>query len=270
MLLLLCKLALAPAFVVLVSLAVRRFGPRVGGVLGGLPVVAGPILFVIALEHGSAFAGEAAANSLAALVALTGFVLTLAWVAGRSATQSPSATVAARGVLAGWVAFCALAAVIATLDVPPVLGLLACAVVFSVALQVLPQPDPSAVASAPARPRHDLALRAAAAAAMVLALTSVAGSLGPAASGVLAPFPIITSVLLGFAVAHETRATTLHLMRGMLRGFFSFATFLFIVAITAEALGTAAAFGLAIAATAVVQLGLAAWLSRGRAVPAAA
>lgn len=45
---LVAKLALAPTFVVLVSLVARRFGPRIGGVVGGLPVVAGPILLVLA------------------------------------------------------------------------------------------------------------------------------------------------------------------------------------------------------------------------------
>jgi len=40
------KLLLAPAFVVGASLATRRYGAAVGGVLAGLPIVAGPILAV--------------------------------------------------------------------------------------------------------------------------------------------------------------------------------------------------------------------------------
>ena len=47
----LCKLLLAPAFVVVVSVLAQRYGPRIGGVLGGLPVVAGPILLVLALHE---------------------------------------------------------------------------------------------------------------------------------------------------------------------------------------------------------------------------
>src|SRR5580700_5686036 len=46
------KALLAPAFVVGASLTARRFGARLGGVVGGLPVVAGPILLVYALVPG--------------------------------------------------------------------------------------------------------------------------------------------------------------------------------------------------------------------------
>src|SRR4051794_26627505 len=49
---------LAPCFVVLVSLAARHFGARIGGLLAGLPVIAGPILLVLALQHGTAFASR--------------------------------------------------------------------------------------------------------------------------------------------------------------------------------------------------------------------
>ena len=41
MALLLVKLTLAPAFVVGASLVARRYGPLIGGLVGGLPVVAG-------------------------------------------------------------------------------------------------------------------------------------------------------------------------------------------------------------------------------------
>ncbi|MDO9353907.1 MAG: hypothetical protein Q7T55_09440 [Solirubrobacteraceae bacterium] len=268
---LLCKLALAPAFVVLVSIAVRRLGPRIGGIFGGLPVVAGPILFVYALDHGTAFAADAAANSLKALIALSGFVLAAAFVSGRvgdgsrldgSLKARSAARVAWHSVVFGWLVFSALAALVALVELPPIVSLAACAVAFVVALRLLPQPDPAAPVEAPGRPPHDLLLRGSAAAAMVLVLTSLAGTLGPTASGVLAPFPIITSVLAGFAIAHEPRATTLRLMRGMLRGFFSFATFLFVVTIAVEPLGTAAAFLSGIAATAVIQIGLVSWAAR--------
>ena len=47
------KVLLAPGFVVVASLAARRYGPRIGGLIAGLPVVAGPILLIYALEHGT-------------------------------------------------------------------------------------------------------------------------------------------------------------------------------------------------------------------------
>ncbi|HTD58974.1 MAG TPA: hypothetical protein VK672_08780 [Solirubrobacteraceae bacterium] len=58
------KVALAPLLVVGVTLAARRWGPRVGGMLIALPVVAGPILLVITLEHGEVFGARAARGAL--------------------------------------------------------------------------------------------------------------------------------------------------------------------------------------------------------------
>ncbi len=83
MALLAVKLLLAPAFVVGASLAARRFGPRVGGLIAGLPVVAGPILLVYALAHGRAFAAGAAAGTLLGLVSLIAFVVVYARLASR-------------------------------------------------------------------------------------------------------------------------------------------------------------------------------------------
>ena len=71
------KLLLAPALVVLSSLAARRWGPRLGGILVTIPIVAGPILLIIALEHGGTFAAQAATFATAANVALAVFALAL-------------------------------------------------------------------------------------------------------------------------------------------------------------------------------------------------
>src|SRR6478752_5729108 len=92
--LLAAKILLAPLCVVAVSLAGRRWGVAVAGVLGGLPVVAGPILLVVTLLHGRDFGAEAAAGTLLALAALTAFVV----VYGRVAATSG----AVRSVLCGW------------------------------------------------------------------------------------------------------------------------------------------------------------------------
>lgn len=58
MTLLTAKVILSPLCVVAVSLADRRWGIAVAGVLGGLPVVAGPILLVETLLHGRGFGAD--------------------------------------------------------------------------------------------------------------------------------------------------------------------------------------------------------------------
>src|SRR5688572_1778556 len=52
MTLLILKLVLVPALVAGLTLAARRWGPFVGGLLLGLPVVAGPTLYFYAVEQG--------------------------------------------------------------------------------------------------------------------------------------------------------------------------------------------------------------------------
>ncbi len=208
------KLLLAPSFVVGVSVTARRYGPVVGGLLGGLPVVCGPILLVIALTHERSFAADAATASVLGLVSLTAFVVVYAWLARRLRWVAL--------LPLGWVVFLAVTGVLSVVGgVTPAVALAAAFASFALALAVVPEPAPEPVLRR--APPGDLPMRAAAAAAMVVALTAAASSLGPHLSGLLAPFPIITSVLAAFTHAQHGPATTVILLRGMLRGFFVFA-----------------------------------------------
>src|SRR3954452_4758085 len=79
--LLLMKLTLAPGLVAATTLAGRRWGPRIAGWLGGLPVVVAPILLALALEHGPHFGSLAAEGALVSLLSLTLFILAYGWCA---------------------------------------------------------------------------------------------------------------------------------------------------------------------------------------------
>ena len=97
MLALVLKLTLAPALVATATRVAGRLGHRAGGLVGGLPVVAGPILLIYAVEQGQAFAGEAAAGAVLGIVSLVGFCLAYALAARRHST--------AVALAAGWAAF---------------------------------------------------------------------------------------------------------------------------------------------------------------------
>lgn len=244
MTLLAAKLLLSPLCVLAVSLAGRRWGMAVAGVLGGLPVVAGPILLVETLLHGRDFGDSAAAGTLLGLAALTAFVV----VYGRAALTSGPAP----SVLCGWTAFLLGVAVLSPLHPPPALSLAFVAVCFALGLRLLPPPPPEPPAPV-APPWWDLPVRALAALALVLALTAASGALGPHLSGLLAPFPIITSVLAVFTHAHGGAAQLDLLLRNFLRGFYGFAAFCFALTLALPEATTAAAFGLAAAAALTVQ-----------------
>jgi hypothetical protein len=255
--LLAAKIFLAPLCVIAVSLAGRRWGVAVAGVLGGLPVVAGPILLVETLLHGRDFGADAAAGTLLGLAALTAFVVVYGLVA--------TAATPVASVLCGWAAFLLGVAVLNPVHPPPALSLILVAACFALGLRLLP-PAPSSPPTAPAPPRWDLPARAVAALGLVLTLTAVSGALGPHLSGLLAPFPVLTSVLAVFTHAHGGVAQVSVLLRNFLLGFYGFAAFTFALAVSLPALEIATAFGLATAAALVVQTAI--LLLRSRLIPA--
>lgn len=236
MTLLAAKILLAPLCVVAVSLAGRRWGVAFAGVLGGLPVVAGPILLVETFLHGRDFGSDAAAGTLLGLTALTAFVV----IYGRAA----AAVGPIPSVLCGWTAFLLGVAILSPIQPPLALSLIMAAACFALGLRLLPStPWPPPAVTAP--PWWDLPARALAALTLVLVLTAVSGALGPHLSGLLAPFPVITSVLAVFTHTHGGFVQVNVLLRNFLFGFYGFAAFCFALTIGLATLATGVAFGLA-------------------------
>lgn len=246
------KLVLVPGLVASVSLAGRRWGPRVGGVLAGLPLVAGPVLLFLALEQGTAFAARAAVSTLAALTAVAAFLLAYARVSRRASWPV--------GLLVGWVIFVAGAVLVHAIRWRPWAALAAALASFAVALALLPRTH--GTVAAPRWPAWDLWLRMASALSLVLVTTSLAAWLGPELSGVITPFPIASSVLLAFSHAQQGADVVLRFLAGLLPSMGSFAVFCYLIAVVLEPLGVAAGFALALAAQLVLQALLLAWLRR--------
>jgi hypothetical protein len=236
MALLAVKLLLAPCFVIGASLTARRYGPRIGGLVGGLPVVAGPILLVYAIAHGRDFAANAAAGTLLGLISLIGFVVVYGRLAGRVSWPV--------GLLAGWLAFVAGTLLFSTFTASAALALALACGGCAAGLALLPKPRCEPLPQA-APPAWDLPLRAGCAVTLVLALTAAAGWLGPQLSGLLAPFPVIASVLATFTHSQRGVDEALRLLRGLITGFGAFALFCFTLALSLRALGVTAAFALA-------------------------
>lgn len=251
------KILLAPTFVVGASLAARRYGARIGGLVGGLPVVAGPILLVFALSYGRAFAAEAAAGTLLGIVSLLAFIVVYARLAGRVRWGA--------SLILGWGAFFAMTATLSTITmgVDPVLAVVLAAV--AVTLLVMPRVRGEQL-SAVSLPAWDLPLRALSALALVLALTTLASQLGAKLSGLLAPFPVVASVLAVFTHAQHGEQDLLRIMRGFVVGLVAYALFCFVLAVSLHSLGIAEGFLLA-AAVALVTQALAlslTWLAQKR------
>jgi hypothetical protein len=238
------KLLLAPSFVMVASLAARRFGARVGGLLGGLPVVAGPILLVFALTHGRAFAAQAATATLLGIVSLCAFILVYARLARRfSWTLS---------LLAGWLAFIVVSAAFTQISTGAAQALVLALASLAATVLALPRPLPT-TAGPFQPPSWDLPLRGASALVLVLAITALSGPLGPKLSGLLTPFPVVATVLATFTHVQHGEHQLVRIMRGFTIGLVAYVLFCFALALVLPQAAVAPSFLLAVSAALLAQ-----------------
>jgi len=237
------KLFLVPSLIYAVTLAGRRWGPIVAGWLSAFPIVSGPILLAVTLERGSDFGATAAEGTLLAVVAILIFSLAYAWASRLGVLGSMSAALAAYAV-----------AVVGLQSIHlPVAG---CFAVVIFALSVAPKCFPLVPAESAKSQSNlgDLPWRMLAGAMLVLFVTFSAGRLGARLSGFLAMFPVMSTVLVGFSHHHSGRAFAVALLRGMVFGYFAFATFCLAVSVLLRNQPVATAFSVALLCALIVQL----------------
>ncbi|HXA47749.1 MAG TPA: hypothetical protein VNW52_08965 [Burkholderiaceae bacterium] len=241
---LLLKLLLVPSLIGLVTLSGRRWGPSIAGWLSAFPIVSGPILFFIAMEHGNHFAAVAATATLSAVVATIVFGLAYAWAATRFYWP---------GSLVVGLLFYGLA--VSVLNAIP-LPLLATAIVTATAIVVAPRFFPKVTARfvLPKASTIDLPLRMVVGAVLVLSVTYFSSNLGPRLSGIFAMFPVMGTVLAVFSHRGAGREFTINLLRGQLLGWYAFSTFCLSLALMLENSTIALAFSIATAAALAVQI----------------
>jgi len=218
---LLLKITLAPVLVVAATLAARRWGQTVGGIIIAIPIVAGPILLIFGIEQGISFVHHAARSALLGIVAVAGFCVMcrccvrFGWLIAISA---------------GWLAYGLI--VLALAGVAPTVGSGLTAALGAIVLaRWLTRVTREGPANPPRPPRWDLPARAAATAALVIALTGVASAVGPTLSGLLTPFPVATSVVVAFTLSQAGEGAAVGTLRGYLTGLPGFAAFFVVVAL---------------------------------------
>jgi hypothetical protein len=239
------KLLLAPLLVVSSSLAGRRWGPRIAGILVVLPIVAGPILLILYVEHGSEFAANAASAATLAIVPLALFALIFAYSSRRHGWLL--------SLMTSWVVVLLADLALAQVRVPAVLALLLALLALHGAGAVLRRLDQPPLPSI-ATPWWDIPARAVATALLVVLVTGLAAALGPGLTGALAPFPIALSVVCAFTAAQAGYAGVIALLRGTMPGLDGFALFCFLVAVLINRVGAVASFGIATAAAVIFAL----------------
>jgi hypothetical protein len=241
----LIELALAPALVAISTLVARRWGARVGGVVSAFPAIVGPVLLILALAHGEAFAARAAEGTLLGLVSLAAFALAY----GRLARGHEWRVCAAGGWVAA--ALTALVAGVAVGGARSPVGLILATAALALAWRALPAAAPGSATSAPRR--GAIPARMASAALLVALLSAAAGALGAVAGGMLAALPVLACVLAVFTHREHGGAQAIALLRGMLAGMASFVLFCQVIAVAAVPSGIAPAFAAATIVALAVQ-----------------
>lgn len=238
------KLFLVPSLIGLVTLSARRWGPIIAGWLTGLPVVAGPILFFIAMEQGNHFAGTAAGGTVSAVLAIVVFCIAYAWTAKRRGWIG--------SLLVALTCYALAVLVLDTASMPLYLTFISDIAAILAAPRLFPKIAARGVAPSPSA--VDLPLRMAVGAVLVLLVTEFAANLGPRLSGVFAMFPIMTIVLAVFSHRSAGEEFAIDLFRGMMLGLYSFSTFFFVLALSLEIYSIALAFAVATTAALAVQI----------------
>lgn len=231
-LVLLVKLLAAPLMIGLASLAGKRWGPGVAGLLGGLPLVGMPVVVSLWLSRGSGYAAEVALSAPVGVWANIGYMLAVGYVSARF--RLPLA------ILSGWLVYVAGALLLHWAGVAHWLGvgLLVLPGLWLAAVRGLPKP--AAAPPAVHLPRVEIVTRMAAAAALVLSLTGVSALLGPSLTGLFTGAPIAATVIPAFTYANAGRDALLLVLRGFLIGLMGFVVFFYVLGYGIPVLGVLA------------------------------
>lgn len=243
---LILKLGLIAATVGLASLAARRFGHAVGGALAGMPMIIGPLLGLLLLDHSAEQVRAIALGTLVCLPATLVNIVTFARCGFRH--RWPVCLAAATG------AYLLLGSALLALDLPP---LWVCALAFvAPGVGVGAIPRQLLVAAPVPLPGVELAWRVLAAVTVAAAVILGAGVLPAAASGLLLAIPIAGSVLPCFTLPRHGAAATAALLQGFAWGQHGCVGFVATLYLALPHLGKLAAFSLALATSLAVALGV--------------
>jgi hypothetical protein len=250
----LLKIAVPPILVALMSLAARRWGPTVGGLLMGLPWMTGPVLFFLGLDKGGEFAVAASSGIQLGVVCICAFMLAYAAVS----LVAPWPFCLAAATLAFWV----VGWIVQSEPIPLVPA--AAAALAAIVATCFLLPRPRAPAAPAPLPWWDIPARMGTTFVLVAVIMSSADRLGPQLSGLVSTYPVIL-VVVGCFTHHQWGVDALwRVQRGLTVSLTNFIAFFLVVGLTLPAVGVVPAFLLA-AATALTTSSLLIAFNRRRA-----
>ncbi|WP_338871890.1 hypothetical protein WBJ53_26575 [Spirosoma sp. SC4-14] len=241
---LLLKVTLMPSVIALVTLAIRRWGNKIGGLIGSMPWTAGPILLFFILEQGKSFGILAIQGTMTGILALISFCFCYCYYC-RQRGWLPTLLLSY-----GVYTLTALFFNYLQLNLVVSYGL----VIGCVLLTLRYFPKPTALPNSGRRLRFEIPIRMLVTTLFVLVVTGLASILGPNWSGILTPFPIMTSILAIFSHILQGGNATITTLRGLVIGLLGFTTFLFLQAFLLREFSVPLAFGIAFLVNTAINL----------------
>ncbi|WP_111628974.1 hypothetical protein [Larkinella arboricola] len=241
---LLLKITLMPSVMALITLAIRKWGNKIGGLIGSMPWIAGPILLFFIMEQGKEFGIRSIQGVMTGILALIAFCFSYS-VFSRKWSWLPA-------LLVAYAAYTGTALLFYYLQLNLYLSYALVMGAILVALRFFPKPgtEPFQVRRLP----FDIPIRMVITTLFVLVITGLARVLGPNWSGILTPFPIQTSILAIFSHSLQGSNAAITALRGLVMGLLGFTTFLFLQAFLLGEFSVAAAFGLAFIVNILINL----------------
>ena len=237
-----------------VILAASRLGSTIGGLLAGLPIVAGPAMYFLWREFGAEFTATASASSLMSLSASQAFLVVYCLSAVRHGGRSSLAQASIVWLLAAFF--------LSFLPQIPALGLTLFALAtFGARVSMRRFALKCAVISADSSLVMGLIVARAIAAGIVVALaTLVAAWLGADWAGVIAAYPIGFSFVILTLHRGSSSARAIATSHVAMLGLLSLAIFVFTLSVAIPVMAAGLAFALALA-SGTVTTGVTYWMS---------
>jgi hypothetical protein len=248
---LLFKIAVPPVLVAFMSLAARRFGPTMGGLLMGLPWMTGPVLYFLSLDRDASFATRMCTGVQLGTFAMAAFALVYVAVA-RIAPWYICLPAAAAAFASTGYAGQSFMTHLPTASAVAILALLNAHSLI---------PEPSEATPALVLPWWDLPARMAATFALVACIMISAENLGPQLSGLVSSYPVILTVVGSFTHHQLGRDASLRLLKAITLSLVGFSLFFLTVGLMTPHVGLAGAFGMGALASLVFN-GTLIWRSR--------
>lgn len=232
------KVVLTPLFIAGASLAQRKWGSALAGLLAGLPLTSGPVSVFLALEQGRAFAAQSVLGTLLGTVAMSAFCVAYARGARRLSWTF---------ALALAVAVCMVTAAVVS-QVPADFLLSAAVALGCLGVLVVLMGRPMEESSTRLVSWWDLPARMLVATLLLVLITAEARHLGPKWSGMISSVPAYAAVLGVFSHSRVGANAAHSLLRGMSVSAFSVIAFFVVVRLLVQRWGLPATYALAVCA----------------------